>query len=537
VALLGEPDSAPPVAAGADGGYTVTSTQIGLVTLRFTGVDHEPETVLLFLGRAGREVRVDVRLAVLPYSDDLSQAAVIGDFNGFRNDDSALPMAPIGGGRFSAQLGAIPASTIGYQLVNVTQPVETINSTHPGPPIAGTAADSYVLHDDGRYASLVKTSAAGTTIVFDPSLLPRSTAESVVTIRGGNRETDLFAALTRAMHHEVQEYTGRRLDLKRRGAADEEVLAFVRQYDWVRFHGPIREALDGAGSALFKQAAMVLYLGEVGGLAEMSHSPLDRAVARRALAEVPPTSSLWATVPDAFHTLTWGNFHTAIDGYEAYFDRISTTHPNPELREAILSYAFSVASYAGDRERMARIYERLVGDFPDSQAVAVARKQVGPDRRVRVGAPVPDFRVVALDDPATVYTRTEMLGRIYLIDFWGTWCGPCRAEMPHLHKAFERYRARGFTILSLSCDESANAVRQFRRDRWPMPWRHGFLERCYRARDRNDLVTGFEVTGFPAAVLVGADGTILEVGSPLRGERLAATLDRVFASRPATDGS
>jgi hypothetical protein len=115
-------------------------------------------------------------------------------------------------------------------------------------------------------------------------------------------------------------------------------------------------------------------------------------------------------VPDAFHALTWANFHTAIDGYEAYFDRISTTHPNPKLREAILSYAFSVASYAGDRERMAQIYERLVGDFPDSQAVAVARKQVGPDRRVRVGAPVPDFRVVALDDPATVYTRTEMLG-------------------------------------------------------------------------------------------------------------------------------
>ena len=214
VAVLGEPDSAPPVPAGADGGYAVTSTQIGLVSLRFTGVDHAPETVLLLLGRPGSEVRVDVRLAAPHYSDDFSQAAVIGDFNGFRNDDSAVPMEPVAGGRYSAQLGAVAGGTVAYQLVNVTQPVETINSTHPGPPIPGTAADSYVLRDDGCYASVVRTNTAGTTIVFDPVRLSRSTAEPMVTIRGGNRETDLFAALTMAMRREAREYTGKRLELK-----------------------------------------------------------------------------------------------------------------------------------------------------------------------------------------------------------------------------------------------------------------------------------------------------------------------------------
>jgi len=534
VAVLGEDaatPAAPAVRTSADGSYTAWVRGTGLIALRFTGVNHAPETVQILVARPGGRARVDVTLAVPDYADDFSQSAVIGDFNGFQADDTSVAMEPLADGRLTAQLAPGATSTVAYQVINATRPVETINSTHPGPPIPGTDADSYVLRDDGYYAALVKTGAAGATAVFDPARLPRGGGEPSVSIRDASNEAEQFAAFATAMRGELQSYTHRRLELKRRSADEAEVLAFVREYDWARFHRPIREALDGPGSPLFKQAALVVYLDEAGEAAEMSHSPVDRGLAHRALLDVPPSSSLWSSVRDAFPALTWANFHAGIDGYDEYFDRIITTHPDGHLREAILSYALSVATYAGEQDRAAHIYERLVADFPESRSAANAKKMFGPDRRVRTGRPVPDFRVAAMGDSATVYTRAGMLGKVYLIDFWAAWCGPCLEEMPHLHRAFERYKATGFTILSLSCDESADKVRRFRGGRWPMPWLHGLLEHCYRDRDKNDLVTAFEVGGFPSAVLVGADGTILEVGSALRGERLAATLARVLDPR------
>jgi hypothetical protein len=104
--------------------------------------------------------------------------------------------------------------------------------------------------------------------------------------------------------------------------------------------------------------------------------------------------------------------------------------------------------------------------------------------------------------------------------------------MPNLHRAYDTYRERGFTILSLSCDPSPEKVEEFRRGRWPMPWLNGFLTNCYKDRQQNDLVSAFEVVGFPTGVLVGRDGTVLEAGPSLRGERLNETLARVFAAEP-----
>ena len=206
------------------------------------------------------------------------------------------------------------------------------------------------------------------------------------------------------------------------------------------------------------------------------------------------------------------------------------TNPDPQLREGILSYDLSVSYFAGDLQRTERVYERLTHDFPNSKSAASARKLMAANRKVLPGKPVPAFRVAALGDDSTIYSNESLLGRVYLIDFWGVWCGPCLAEMPQLHKAYDTYKDRGFTILSLSCDPSPEKVQEFRRTRWPMPWLNGFLTNCYKNREQNDLVSTFEVVGFPTGVLVGRNGTVLESGPALRGDRLSETLARVFAA-------
>jgi thiol-disulfide isomerase/thioredoxin len=417
-----------------------------------------------------------------------------------------------------------------YQVANVTEPDDQINSTHPGPPIAAPDAAGYARRDDGRYAAVVDIKGGTATIDFDPARLQRSQSESSVTVRSGNKETPRFAAFAQTMHRELNAYKRQRLELKRRGSSQDDVTAFVRHYDWSRLHEPIRAELRSDDSALFKQASMILYLGELGEVGEMTHSQLDPAVVKQVLKDVPPSSPLWSAVRGAFEAMTWANYHAKIDGYPSYFDRIIATNPDRKLREEILSYDLSVSYFAGDRERTARVYERLTADFPTSKAAASARKMLAANRKVLAGKPVPRFRIAAIGDDSTVYSNETLRGKVYLIDFWGVWCGPCLAEMPQLHQAYETYKEQGFTILSLSCDPSPEKVQEFRRGRWPMPWLNGFLANCYKNREQNQLVADFEVVGFPSGVLVGRDGTVLQTGPALRGERLNETLAKVFAA-------
>jgi peroxiredoxin len=77
--------------------------------------------------------------------------------------------------------------------------------------------------------------------------------------------------------------------------------------------------------------------------------------------------------------------------------------------------------------------------------------------RIAPSAPAPDFTLKSLDGPNL--RLKEQRGKVVLVNFWATWCAPCREEMPQLNKLFDKYRASGFTLLGVNVDEdSRNAA-------------------------------------------------------------------------------
>ena len=68
------------------------------------------------------------------------------------------------------------------------------------------------------------------------------------------------------------------------------------------------------------------------------------------------------------------------------------------------------------------------------------------------------------------FTTDDWKGKVVMVDFWATWCGPCLAELPRMKKAYADFHDKGFEIISVSCDENVEALNEFLKKNPDMPW-------------------------------------------------------------------
>jgi thiol-disulfide isomerase/thioredoxin len=120
-------------------------------------------------------------------------------------------------------------------------------------------------------------------------------------------------------------------------------------------------------------------------------------------------------------------------------------------------------------------------------------------------------------------TLADYTGKALMIDFWATWCPPCRAELPNLVAVYNEYHAKGLEVLSISLDRGQEVqMDAFRKwtDSVGMKWRHIYDGNFWNT----ELVRRFYVGSIPAPFLVGPNGSIVAMGEDLRGDKLAETV-------------
>jgi thiol-disulfide isomerase/thioredoxin len=135
---------------------------------------------------------------------------------------------------------------------------------------------------------------------------------------------------------------------------------------------------------------------------------------------------------------------------------------------------------------------------------------------------------LSLPDPdGQVWDFSQHHGRLVLLDFWGTWCGPCLRAIPELTRLQSTYRDRGLEVVGIACERGA-AADNARRVR---DIRHRITSINYRLLladepTRDPVQTQFRITQYPTLVLLDADGSILWRGGPDQIRELESMLRR-----------
>jgi peroxiredoxin len=213
--------------------------------------------------------------------------------------------------------------------------------------------------------------------------------------------------------------------------------------------------------------------------------------------------------------------NTSLQEAEANVKEVMTKPWAPENKEVMYISVIKIF-YQHDQDfsrSMAALYGK---EFPASKYAKhlIAEMPKGPPA---VGEKAPEISLA--DTTGKIISLSSLKGKVVLIDFWASWCRPCRMENPNVVKAYEKYNGSGFTVFSVSLDDNkANWAQAIKKDNLKWSSHVSDLKGWQSAAAKL-----YGVTGIPATFLIDRDGNV--IGKNLRGESLESMLQEVCTKK------
>lgn len=194
-------------------------------------------------------------------------------------------------------------------------------------------------------------------------------------------------------------------------------------------------------------------------------------------------------------------------------------HTNSLVSLNMLRAAFNPEQYL---EKSTELFNSLSADLRASAFGKAYAEKLEKAKGLTVGNIAPDFTLKNTKDQEV--SLTSFKGKYVLVDFWASWCGPCRRENPNVVKAYQKYKAKNFTVLGVSLDGGENAKQK---------WTDAITKDGLAWEQVSDLmgwesaiVQLYHINAVPANFLLDPTGKI--IGRDLRGEELEAKLAAIL---------
>lgn len=182
-------------------------------------------------------------------------------------------------------------------------------------------------------------------------------------------------------------------------------------------------------------------------------------------------------------------------------------------------YAMNSLSPTDYEQELLAYSDKIKSNFNNNQAVTDFLVRMAKLRSVQVGQPAPDFTIPTIDGKD--FKLSSLKGKYVMLDFWASWCQPCRQENPNVVKAYQKFKDKNFTIVGVSLDKDADAWKQaVTQDK--LTWTH--------VSELNDFngptVKAYQVEAIPASFILDPEGKI--IAKNLHGEELESFLNKTL---------
>lgn len=182
------------------------------------------------------------------------------------------------------------------------------------------------------------------------------------------------------------------------------------------------------------------------------------------------------------------------------------SHPDAFASILMMNSLVLVMSNEDMQRRYEAMSERLKGSAA-GQALAV---KIENNKITAVGKPMVHFEQEGID--GNNVNSKSLIGKVILLDFWGSWCVPCRKSHPELKTIYEKYKKRGFEIVGISNESIAGAkTKEEQVERWKkavqedgLDWRQLLFDPL-----KNDIIKTYDINGYPTKILIDAQGKII----------------------------